>query len=112
MNEAAQCASCGEAVAGRYCGTCGELQLNAGDQSVRAFLKDAASDVASLDSKLYRTVVALITTPGKLTSEFMAGRRVGYVRPLQLFLIANLIYFVVNPFTQYSGHITLLQSQM
>jgi hypothetical protein len=106
------CVSCGAPVAGLFCATCGEQQLQPGDRSVTTFLKESLADVVSLDSKLYRTIVALATKPGQLTREFMAGRRVPYVRPLQLFLLANLIYFVVHPTTRYSGHITPLQSQM
>lgn len=94
-----------------YCPDCGERRAGARDRSILHFLRDAASEFTSADTKLLRTFRRLLFKPGELTREFMDGRRVPYVRPIQLFLIANLVYFVVQPFTLYSGYNTPLQSQ-
>jgi hypothetical protein len=50
--------------------------------------------VLDIDARLYRTARSLILRPGELTAEFMAGRRRPWLGPLQLFLVANFIFFV------------------
>ncbi len=61
---------------------------------------------------LPRSLWRLLFQPGELTVEWLRGRRKLYVRPLQLFLLANLIYFVVQPLTGYNEYNTTLSSQM
>ena len=50
--------------------------------------------------------------PGLLTLEYLRGRRVPYLRPIQLFLLTNLVYFLVQPLSGYSGFNTTLAGQM
>jgi len=39
---------------------------------------------------------ALLTRPGKLTSAFLNGQRKPYIGPLQIFVLANLLFFAVQ----------------
>ena len=80
------CPNCGSAFAGDYCHGCGERRPEARDLSVRHFLKDAAAELTSLDSKLFNTLRALLFKPGFLTVEWLAGRRTRYLKPLNLVL--------------------------
>jgi hypothetical protein len=84
--ESRACPSCGTALVGDYCHGCGEKRPEARDLSVRHFVKDAAAEVTSLDSKLYHTLHALVFRPGLLTVEWLAGRRGRYLKPLNLVL--------------------------
>jgi hypothetical protein len=61
---------------------------------VPQILHQFADDVLSLDSKFAHTLAALLARPGFLTTEYLAGRRARYVRPLRLYLVASLVYFV------------------
>jgi hypothetical protein len=106
------CPSCGAARTGAYCGACGEKRVGSADLTVRSFLGHALGEFASLDAKLPRTLWKLSRRPGALTLEWLRGRRGLYIRPLQLFLLANLVYFVAQPFTRYNGYNTTLNSQM
>ncbi len=80
------CPNCGETLVGDYCHGCGEKRPEARDLSVRHFLKDAAQELTSLDSKLFHTLRALLFRPGLLTLEWIAGRRGRYLKPLNLVL--------------------------
>jgi hypothetical protein len=82
----AACPSCGEVLVGDYCHHCGEKRPEARDLSVRHFVLDAASELTSLDTKLTRTLLALLFRPGRLTAEWVAGRRGPYLKPLNLCL--------------------------
>jgi hypothetical protein len=84
--ESSACPNCGETLVGDYCHGCGEKRPEARDLSVKHFLKDAAQELTSLDSKLYHTLRALLFRPGLLTLEWVAGRRGRYLKPLNLCL--------------------------
>lgn len=90
----APCANCGEPRPGQYCPSCGQRQ---GDRvaSLRRLLADALEDQFSLNSALPRTLRALITRPGFLTTEYIAGRIARYVPPFRLYLAASILFFVV-----------------
>ncbi len=79
----------------RFCHECGEKRPGERDLTLSAFARYAAESVTDTDAKLYITLRRMARRPGLLTQEFVAGRRTPYVAPLQLFLIANLLYFVL-----------------
>jgi hypothetical protein len=56
-------------------------------------LSQVVEDVFSLDTRLVRTLGPLIARPGKVTREYLAGRRVSYVPPLKAYLIAAFVFF-------------------
>ncbi len=88
------CRSCGNPFKGNYCNICGEKVLLAEDRSFKAFLSSILSAITFADSKLIRTLWLVISKPGFLSNEYTAGRRVNYLKPLSLFFVLNLIYFL------------------
>ena len=106
------CVSCGALLNGTYCAQCGERALAPDEYSLRRFTAETFRDVTNADAKLYRSFWLLIRKPGLLTLEYLRGKRVAYLRPLQLFLLANLVYFVVQPQTGFSGFNTALVGQI
>ncbi|HST51862.1 MAG TPA: DUF3667 domain-containing protein [Pyrinomonadaceae bacterium] len=80
------CPECRAEFVGDYCHACGEKRPEARDLSIRHFVHDAAKELTSLDSKLYHTLLALLFRPGRLTLEWVAGRRSRYLKPLNLCL--------------------------
>ena len=84
---APDCPECGAALVGDYCHGCGEKRPEARDLSVRHFFNEAAHELTSVEhSKIFHTLRALLFRPGFLTSEWMAGRRKRYLKPLNLCL--------------------------
>ena len=84
-------------LAGAFCHACGQAAEPAAT-SVRAFASQSAADLTSLDSRLLRTVGTLLGRPGRLTREYLDGRRVRYTQPLQLYLGAAAAFFFVNAY--------------
>ena len=109
---AERCVSCGAQQRGEYCPECGERRITDADRSVAAFLKRAFEEVTDVDSRLFRTLRRLVFSPGHLTREFAAGRRRPYLGPVQLFLLANLVYFLLAPISPYTAYNTPLSSQL
>jgi len=87
------CDNCGAGVAGRYCGNCGQ-RLEPPLHSLWHFLGVAFEDVTHADSRLWRTLGALLFKPGFLTREFLHGRRARYLPPVRLYLVISLVFFV------------------
>lgn len=91
------CPNCGSALVRRYCPDCGQSAPKPDDYSLRAHVADFIDLFTNLDGKVTRTVWTLVTRPGVLTADHLAGRRARYLRPLQLFILVNVLLFIVAP---------------
>ena len=88
-----RCENCGNEVTQRYCGACGQRQ-DAPVHSLWHFSQLAVEDVTHADSRLWRTLRALLFKPGFLTQEFLAGRRARYLPPVRLYLVLSVAFFL------------------
>ncbi|TLY63744.1 MAG: DUF3667 domain-containing protein [Gammaproteobacteria bacterium] len=77
----------------RYCSACGQ-RLEPPVHSVWHFTKVAFEDLTHADSRLWRTLTALLFKPGYLTREFLAGRRARYLPPVRLYLVLSVVFFL------------------
>lgn len=106
------CVSCGTPLVGRYCHACGELDARERPVALGAFTAESLQNVTDLDGRTLRTLGLLFRRPGVLSREYLAGRRRPYLHPLQLFLLANLVFFLTLPFTGTNGLSSPLRSQL
>lgn len=90
----AACVSCGHRHDEPYCPRCGERRAADRRYSLRHFAGEAFEVLTDVDGTFWRTLRALLTRPGELTAAYMRGQRRVYMKPLQLFLIVNVAYFV------------------
>ena len=81
-----------------YCSNCGQKAIP-DLLTFRYFFNEFLSSVFSIDSKLIRTIRQLFLRPAFLTNEFISGRRIRYINPIQLFLISSFLYFLINSIT-------------
>jgi hypothetical protein len=88
------CVSCGAPADTPYCPRCGERRAADRHYTLRAFAAEAFETVTNADSTLWRTFATLLRHPGELTRAYMHGVRAPYMKPLQLFLVVNVVYFV------------------
>lgn len=87
------CPSCGTAFKGKHCYACGEKRVSIKDYSLKKYAEQAIDIFTHFDGKFFVSIKYLLFKPGKLTDEYLAGRRVKYMKPLQLYIIVNLLYF-------------------
>jgi Protein of unknown function (DUF3667) len=88
------CLNCGTRLRGQYCGHCGQRSRNR-LISIWQLLREAFGDLLELDSRLWRTLVPLLTRPGQLTRDYLEGRRARYMPPFRTYLVLSVIFFVV-----------------
>jgi predicted RNA-binding Zn-ribbon protein involved in translation (DUF1610 family) len=88
------CPNCGQKLAGRFCSSCGQ-PVDTHRRSLRHLGADLVKDLASFDSRILRTVRALLFQPGELAMVFRDGRTQRYVPPVRLYLFVSLIFFLV-----------------
>ena len=95
MSEAPRyCRNCHEKLGGEYCPRCGQREGRA-DMRFLDLAGELTGDLLDFDSRLWRTLAYLLFRPGKLTAEFIAGRRARYLPPLRLYLVISFIMFLV-----------------
>jgi hypothetical protein len=90
----AACANCGAPGVARYCAQCGQ-RSEPHIHSLWGFIAEATESLTHADSRVWRTLFALLLRPGFLTVEFLRGRRASYLPPFRLYLVISLAFFVV-----------------
>ncbi|MES2760512.1 MAG: DUF3667 domain-containing protein [Pseudomonadota bacterium] len=91
----ANCANCQTPLTGSFCHACGQRDhvhrslLHLGEEFLHGLLH--------FDAKAWRTLPLLIAKPGKLTREYIEGKRTRFVSPLALFLfMVFFMFFAVS----------------
>jgi hypothetical protein len=90
----ARCKNCEAVLLGRFCVNCSQA-ADVHVPSTRELLHDLLEGLTHSDSRLWRTLKSLWFSPGKLTLEFIAGRRVAYLPPFRLYLVVSIIFFLL-----------------
>jgi hypothetical protein len=90
----AHCENCSATLSGPFCAQCGQHAVDY-HRSLWRVLLDAADSLLNFDTKLLSSIGLLLTRPWKLTNDFNAGKRVRYVHPLRLYLLASIAFFLV-----------------
>jgi len=90
------CSDCGEPVDRNFCANCGQpthvhrTLLHLGEELLHG--------VMHFDARIWRTLPLLLLNPGKLTREWIHGRRTRYVSPLAIFLFTVFLMFFALSF--------------
>ncbi len=88
------CLNCGTTLGGQYCGNCGQ-RASSRLISVWELLRDAFGDLLELDSRLWRTLLPLLARPGRLTRDYLEGRRARYMPPFRMYLVLSIVFFLI-----------------
>lgn len=87
------CLNCGTGLLGSHCHACGQAAHV--HKTIGAFFHDLLHGVFHFEGKIWRTVPLLAWRPGRLTREYIDGRRASYVSPIALFLFAVFLLFAM-----------------
>ena len=87
------CLNCGAQLQGKYCLNCGQA-ADSHRRTVWKLFDEFFEHLFDLDSRVLRTMWALIAKPGELSLAFREGRRQRYVPPTRLYLFTSLALFI------------------
>ena len=93
----AACLNCGTPLEGPFCHHCGQPDRNF-LRFFPAMLRELMSDLLDFDSRFARTMKPLLFKPGRLTRDYLDGRRFRYTPPLRLYLFSSIAFFVLAAF--------------
>jgi hypothetical protein len=89
------CPNCEALLHGTYCSNCGQRRPLPGDSSTFGLFADAFKAIFSVDGKTLRTLRGLLVRPGSLTLDHYNYRRARYLKPIQIFLLVNVIFVLI-----------------
>lgn len=101
-----ECLNCGVPldVIDRYCHSCGQInttkKLSFGD-----FFNEFFSSIFSYDSRLRHTIVALLFKPGKISKDYVEGKRIRYANPFRFYMSVSIIFFLITGLTTDLGDV-------
>ncbi len=95
MKKYINCKNCNTRFEGNFCNNCGEKVFKEGDFALLKIFSQALDSFTHLDSKLFKTLKLLLFYPGKLSKIYTEGIRVPYMKPFQIFVISNIIFFFI-----------------
>jgi hypothetical protein len=90
------CPGCRERRDTAFCGACGEKRLDHHDLTIAGLAEHAVESLTHLDGRVFRSIRDLVLAPGRLTAAYIDGHRKPYFAPFQIFLITNVLFFVVQ----------------
>ncbi len=95
-DHAGACSDCGELTTSNFCANCGQpthvhrTLLHLGEELLHG--------VMHFDARIWRTLPLLVFNPGRLTREWIEGKRTRYVSPLAIFLFTVFLMFFALSF--------------
>ncbi|WP_443939026.1 DUF3667 domain-containing protein [Pedobacter sp. MW01-1-1] len=95
------CLNCGTHVEKHYCTNCGQPNLEL-KENFWAFISHSIAHYFHFDNKFFSTLKTLIIEPGKVTLDYLAGRRARYINPVSMYIFVSIIYFLIVPKANHS----------
>lgn len=88
-----KCLNCGYPIIGNFCGECGQ-KAHLHKDNLGHMIVHFIGDYFHYDNKFWRTLKILFTKPGLITLEYIQGRRVKYLNPIQLYIFVTTLFFL------------------
>ena len=93
------CLNCGHPLklTDKYCPNCSQANSTK-KLTLLDFFEEFFANYFSYDSKLWRTLTALLLKPGKITRAYIDGKRLSYTNPFRFLLSLAIVYFLIISF--------------
>ncbi|WP_199118836.1 DUF3667 domain-containing protein [Pedobacter sp. ASV28] len=93
------CLNCGHEVAETYCPHCGQENIELKEDAWH-MITHAIADYFHFEHKFFGTIKPLLLKPGKLTVDYVAGKRASFLHPIKLYIFISIVFFI----TIFSGN--------
>ena len=88
------CLNCGSELQGKYCHVCGQ-EATSKTPTVWEFVVEYMNNAFIWDTKFFRTIWKLISSPGQLTNEYIQGKFVSQEHPLKLNMFLLFVFITL-----------------
>ena len=91
-----ECLNCKQLISDNdnFCSNCGQVNDEL-PLSIKQFISEFFAGFFSFDSRFLKTFVPLLFKPGKVSKDYIEGKRRRYVNPFQLYLHVTILFFLV-----------------
>lgn len=83
----------------RFCSYCGQTNSTK-KLTFNDFFNEFFAGLFAYDSKIYKTIFTLFFRPGKISEDYIKGKRNKYVNPFRFYLSVSIIFFIIWGFTR------------
>ncbi len=105
VNKNETCANCETELSGKFCHSCGQSSKS----MIKFFgevIKELLDDALGYDSRFKHSLMPLLFKPGRLTLDYVKGKRFYYVLPFKLYLITSVLFILLIKNTANTDGIT------
>ncbi|MNK44405.1 hypothetical protein D3C87_631390 [compost metagenome] len=88
------CLNCGHHVEETYCPHCGQENIELKEDALH-MISHAIADYFHFEHKFFGTIKPLLFKPGKLTVDYVAGKRASFLHPIKLYIFISIVFFIV-----------------
>lgn len=88
------CKNCETQFVGQYCPNCGQ-HIKELERPIRFMFVDFMGTIVSFDTRLVKTLLAILFKPGKLTKDFVEGKRARYMPPFRFYVFISFVMFLL-----------------
>lgn len=96
-----ECQNCGYTVDKAYCSNCGQKNTET-RQPFHHLFTHFIEDFTHYDGAFWKTIKHLLFRPGRLTKEYLQGKRQTYVPPVKLYIFISFVTFFFMSLTSAS----------
>ena len=89
-----ECKNCGTSFKGNYCPNCGQSTKEF-NRPFSILIYDFMGTMFAFDTRFFKTLAALITSPGHYSSEFVEGKRATYMQPFKFYVFVSFVFFLL-----------------
>tara|TARA_E500000318_G_scaffold77839_1_gene72673 strand:- start:460 stop:1713 length:1254 start_codon:yes stop_codon:yes gene_type:complete len=91
-----KCLNCGHPldISDKYCPNCSQANSTK-KLTLKDFFDEFFSSLINYDSKLLTTLYALLLRPGRITKDYVNGKRITYTNPFRFLLSLAFLYFLM-----------------
>jgi hypothetical protein len=91
-----ECLNCGHPLdlTDRFCAYRGQINTTK-RLTLKDFISEFVLSVFTYDSKFWYTLKDLLFKPGRITRNYVDGKRLHYANPFRFFLSASIFYFIL-----------------
>ncbi len=91
-----ECLNCKQPISNKdnFCSNCGQVN-DLKPLSIKQYLSELLAGLFSFDTRTLTTLYQLVFKPGKVTKNYISGKRMCYVNPFKMYLHISILFFLM-----------------